>query len=62
MAIGHRRKLNRVDDNLQDLVLNNQVIKRVEKAKYLVISIDKSLNWKELYKTVKKNSNGPYAP
>ena len=62
MAIGHRRKLNRVGDNLQNLVLINQVIKRVEKAKYLVISIDKSLNWKELYKTVKTSSNGAYAP
>ena len=26
MVIGHRRHLNRVDDNLPDLVLNNEVI------------------------------------
>ena len=31
MVVGHRRKLSRVDNELPSLVLNNEVIKRVEK-------------------------------
>ena len=31
MVVGHRRKLGRVDNELPSLVLNNEVIKRVEK-------------------------------
>ena len=58
MVIGHRRKLNRVGDNLPHLFLNDQVIKRAEKAKYLGISVDESLNWKEPYKTVKNTLKG----
>ena len=30
MVIGHKRKLNRVGDDLSDLVLNNEAIKRVK--------------------------------
>ena len=55
MVIGHRQQLNRVDDDLHDLVLNNEVIKRIDKTKYLGINIDESLNWKEQYKTIKTN-------
>ena len=40
MVVGHRRKLNRVGNELSNLVLNNEVIKRVEKIKYLGINID----------------------
>ena len=58
MVIGHRRLLNRVDDDLPDLVLNNEVIKRVDKTKYLGINIDESLNWKEQYKTIKNKLKG----
>ena len=58
MVIGHRRQLNRVDDDLPDLVLNNEVIKRVDKTKYLGINIDESLNWKEQYKTIKNKLKG----
>jgi len=58
MVIGHRRQLNRVDDDLPDLVLNNEIIKRVDKAKYLGINIDESLNWKEQYKTIKNKLKG----
>ena len=53
MVAGHRRKLNRVGDELPNLVLNNEVINRVEIIKYLGINIDESLNWEEQYKTVK---------
>ena len=53
MVVGHRRKLNRVGNELSNLVLNNAVIKRVEKTKYLGINIDESLNWEKQYKTVK---------
>ena len=44
MVVGHRRKLNKVGDELPNLFLNNEVIKRVEKIKYLGTSIDESLN------------------
>ena len=44
MVVGHRRKLNRVGNELSNLVLNNAVIKRVEKIKYLGINIDEILN------------------
>ena len=40
MVVGHRRKLNRVDNELSNLVLNNEAIKRLEKIKYLGINID----------------------
>ena len=58
MVVGHRRKLNRVGNELSNLVLNNEVIKRVEKIKYLGINIDESLNWGEQYKTVKNKLKG----
>ena len=44
MVVGHRRKLNRVGNELPNLVINNEVIKRVEKVEYVVINIDESLN------------------
>ena len=44
MVIGHRRQSNRVGDDLPDLTLNNEVIKRVNKTKYFEINIDESLN------------------
>ena len=44
MVVGHRRKLNKVGDGSPNLFLNNEVIKRVEKIKYLGTSIDESLN------------------
>ena len=53
MVLGHRRKLSRVGNELSNLVLNDEVIKRVEKIKYLGTNIDESLNWEEQYKTVK---------
>ena len=34
MVIGHRRQLNKVGNDLPDLVLNNEVIKRVDKTKH----------------------------
>ena len=46
MVVGHRRKLNRVGNELTNLVLNNEGIKRVEKI-YSGINIDESLNWEE---------------
>ena len=58
MVVGHRRILNRVGNELSNLVLNNEVIKKVEKIKYLGINIDESLNWKEQYKTVKNKLKG----
>ena len=58
MVIGHRRQLNKVNTDLSDLVLNNEVIKRVDKTKYLGINIDESLNWKEQYKTIKNTLTG----
>ena len=53
MIVGHRRKLNKVGDELPNLVLNNEVIKRAEKIKYVGINIDESRNWEEQYTTVK---------
>ena len=53
MIMGHKWQLNGVDDNLPNIVLNNEVIKRVDKTKYLGINIYESLNWKEQYKTIK---------
>ena len=58
MVVGHRGKLNRVGNEVQNLVLNNEVIKRIEKIKYLEINIDESLNWEEQYKTVKNKLKG----
>ena len=58
MVVGHRRKINRVGDELSNLVLNNEVIKRVEKIKYLLININESLNCEEQYKTVKNKLRG----
>ena len=58
MVIGHRRQLNKVGNDLPDLVLNNEVIKRVDKTKYLGINIEESLNWKEQYKTIKNKLKG----
>ena len=40
--------MNRVGNDLSDLILNNEVIK----------SIDESLTWKELYKTIKNKFKG----
>ena len=45
MVVGDRRKLNKAGDELPNFVLNNEVIKRIEKIKYLGINIDESLNW-----------------
>ena len=53
MVIGHRRQLYRVGNDLPDLCLNNEVIKRAGKAKYLRINIDEIFSWKEQYKTIK---------
>ena len=58
MVVGHRRKLNRVGNKVPNLVLINEVIKKVEKIKYLGINIDESLNWEEQYKTVKNKLKG----
>ena len=58
MVIGHRRKLNRVGNELSNLVLNIAVIKRAEKIKYVGINIDESLNWEKQYKTVKNKLKG----
>ena len=58
MVVGHRRKLNRVGNELPNLVLNNAVIKRVEKIKYLGINIDENLNWEEQYKTEEQAQRG----
>ena len=53
MVIGHRQLLNQTGNDLPDLVLNNEVMKRVDKIKYLGIIIDESLNWKEQHKAIK---------
>ena len=58
MVVGHRRKLNKVGNEVSNIVLNNEVIKRVAKIKYLGININESLNWEEQYKTVKKELKG----
>ena len=55
MVVGHR-KFNRVGDELPNLVLNNKVIKRVEKLKYLGVNIDESLSWEENTKLSRTNS------
>ena len=35
MVVGHRSKLNKIGDELPNLVLNNEAIKRVKKIRYL---------------------------
>ena len=45
MVKGHRRQLNKIGNDLPDLILNNEVIERVDKTKYLGIIIDESLSW-----------------
>ena len=49
MVVNHSRKLNKVGKELPNLVLNDKVIKRVEKIKYLGIDIGESLNWEGQY-------------
>ena len=44
LVIGHRRQLNKVGNDLPDLVLNNEVIKIVDKTKCVGINIDESLS------------------
>ena len=58
MVVGHRRKVNRVGNELSNRVLNNEVIKKEEKIKYLGINTDESLNWEEQYKTAKNKLKG----
>ena len=58
MVIGHRRQLNKIGNDLPDLVLNNEVIKRLDKTRYLGINIDESLNWKEQYKAIQNKLKG----
>ena len=58
MVVGQRRKLNRVGNEVPNLVLNNEVIERVEKIKYLGTNIDESLNWEEQYKLSRTSSKG----
>ena len=48
----------KLGNDLPDLFLNNEVIKRVDKTKYLGIHIDESLNWKDQYKTIKNKLKG----
>ena len=47
MVIGHRRQLNKIGNDLPDLVLNDKIINRVDKTKYIGINIDESFSWKE---------------
>ena len=58
MVAGHRRKLNRVSNEVSNLVLNDAVIKRVQKIKYVRINIDDNLNWEKQCKTVKNKLKG----
>ena len=52
-VIGHRRQLNKIGNDLLDLVVNNEVIKWVDKTNYPAINIDERLNWKGQYKDIK---------
>ena len=58
MVVGYRKKVNRVGDELTNLVPNNEVIERLEKIKYLLITINERLNCGEQYKTVKSKLKG----
>ena len=58
MVVGHRRKLNSVGDELPNLVLTNEVIKKVEKIKDLGTNIDESLNCEKQYTDVKNKLKG----
>ena len=44
--IGHRRQWNRIGYELKDLFLNNEVIKRVEKKRYLGLTLTKAVTGK----------------
>ncbi len=59
MIVGH--SLNGVSNDFPDIFLNYEVIKRVDKTKYLGIKIEEGLNWKEQY-THLKNKLGAWAP
>ena len=52
MVKGHRRKFNKVGNDLAYLIPNDEVIKRLEKTKYMRINMVESLNWKVQYKAV----------
>ena len=52
MVIGHQRRINEIDD-LPPLELDDSKIKRVEKTKFLGVTIDEGLKWKDKYKSLK---------
>ena len=58
MVLGRTTKLNRVGNELSNLVLNNEVFKRVKEIKYLGVNIDESLTWEEQFETAKNNLKG----
>ena len=49
MPVGHWQLLN----DLPDLALNHDVIKRVDKTQHFGVNTDESLNWKKQYKLSK---------
>ena len=51
MVRGHRQQFIRGD--VLDPVPNNEVVKCIDEANYLIIFIDGSPNWKEQLKTTK---------
>ena len=53
MVAGYRRKLNRVGNELSNLILNNEAIIRVEKIKYLGLTSMKALTGKSMKNKIK---------
>ena len=58
MVLGHERQLNRIGNDIPDLTLNNEVIKRVNKTNYIGIIIDDDFDWKGQYKYIKDKLKG----
>ena len=52
------QEFNRVGSDLLDLVLENQVSKRVDETNYLEIIIDESRNLKVQWRTIKNKQKG----
>jgi len=60
MVINHPRRQNNSPE-LPPLYLNNTRMEQIHKAKYLELTVDDSLNWKEQYKSVKGKVVGDLA-
>ena len=52
MVVGHKRQTNRINGPLE-VNINGGPMKRVKKVKYLGVTVDENLSWKEQCKSLK---------